>query len=225
MLQLDAVRIQQALARIRTAKSNTFGAAFHRFSVNEPLAEAEVVAFERKHGVVLPSDYRQFITEVGNGGAGPFCGIFPLGMMDASVGGGAKDWAERDGVIGVVGEPFTLESEWNDIAAMPPDSLADSDEAEYELKMEEFEKQYWHTSLVNGAIPICHQGCALRVWLVMTGTQAGTLWEDRRSEYAGIRPVRLRDGTAATFGRWYEEWLDDCAHAPHLPDDARLRRE
>jgi hypothetical protein len=64
--------------------------------------------------------------------------------------------------------------------------------------------------VMNGAVPICHEGCALRIWLVVTGKQAGKLWEDRRSEYGGLRPVRLADGSAATFSQWYNEWLDNC---------------
>ena len=84
---------------------------------------------------------------------------------------------------------------------------------EYDRRMVAFEKTYCGTALINGAIPICHEGCALRVYLVVTGAQAGFLWEDRRAEYAGIRPVRLADGAAATFGGWYEEWLSDCLAA------------
>jgi hypothetical protein len=61
---------------------------------------------------------------------------------------------------------------------------------------------------VNGAIPICHEGCALRVWLVVTGREAGFLWEDRRSDYGGLRRQHLADGSSATFARWYGEWLN-----------------
>jgi hypothetical protein len=45
-------------------------------------------------------------------------------------------------------------------------------------------------------------------WLVLTGTQAGYLWEDRRSEYGGIKPLRLADGSSATFMGSYDAWLN-----------------
>ena len=96
---------------------------------------------------------------------------------------------------------------------MPPEELAERDESEHNRQLDIFERAYWSSSLVNGAIPICHEGCALRIWLVLTGTQKGFLWEDRRSEYGGIRPLRLADGSLATFSRWYDEWLNGCLAA------------
>jgi hypothetical protein len=118
-----------------------------------------------------------------------------------------------EGMVGDLSVPFPLEDEWNDLSGMPADELAGSEQREYDRQMVAFEKIYCRRSLVNGAIPICHEGCAVRVYLVVTGAQAGFLWEDRRAEYAGIRPVRLVDGAAATFGGWYEEWLGECLAA------------
>jgi hypothetical protein len=46
--------------------------------LNPPLREVDVVAFEDVHKVSLPPDFRQVLTEVGNGGAGPLYGVFPL---------------------------------------------------------------------------------------------------------------------------------------------------
>jgi hypothetical protein len=79
--------------------------------------------------------------------------------------------------------------------------------------MDVFQRAYWDGSLVNGAIPICHEGCALRIWLVLTGAQSGYLWEDRRSEYGGLKPLRLVDGSPATFTGWYDAWLNDCLNS------------
>jgi hypothetical protein len=162
--------------------------------------------------VRLPSDYRRFLTSIGNGGAGPYYGVFPLGEMDATF-GGLQPWHEKDDFIGVLSEPFLLETEWNDLTGMPPDELLDSDEAEYDRRVEEFEKRYWNASITNGAMPICHEGCAIRIWLVVTGSQAGRLWRDGRTEHTGIKPLRLADGNIATFAAWYNEWLDQVLEA------------
>lgn len=38
---------------------------------------------------------------------------------------------------------------------------------ELDAMMERFERHYWDPKLMNGAIPICHTGCALRIWLLV----------------------------------------------------------
>jgi len=91
---------------------------------------------------------------------------------------------------------------------MPSEALAHQDRSEYDRQMEIFEWTYWSGSLVNGALPICHEGCALRILLVVSGAAAGYLWEDRRSENGGLSPLKLSDGSFATFAGWYEEWLE-----------------
>jgi hypothetical protein len=100
---------------------------------------------------------------------------------------------------------------------MPPDELLKRDEA-YFRRLDEFDDNYyWHASLMDGAIPICHEGCALRIWLVVTGAQAGHLWQDGRSDRTGVKPLRLLNGGAATFSLWYDEWLEEALREARLP--------
>jgi hypothetical protein len=205
-MPLDASNILASLSRLRSAPPRVFGADVHGFLLNSPLAEPEVLEFERAHHIILPTDFREFLLNIGNGGAGPFYGLFPLGQMDDNF--ALNSWQENDGTVGVLAEPFSLKEAWNDLTGKPKDELADSDESEYQRRVDAFEKTYWGTHLVNGAIPICHEGCALRILLVVTGPQRGFLWEDKRSEYGGIQPLRLTDGSHATFQGWYEEWLN-----------------
>jgi hypothetical protein len=200
-----------ALEKLREHPPSVFGADAHAFQLNPALTEAEVAAFEQKHRIRLPADFRDFLLTAGDGGAGPFYGVFPLGHIDNDF--GIREWQEGDATVGSLCELFPFQEAWNDISQMPDESLADLDEADYEKRMVEFERFYWDRSLVNGAIPICHEGCAIRIWLVINGSQAGSLWEDRRSEYNGLRPVTLSDGNAATFNEWYGEWLAECLRA------------
>jgi hypothetical protein len=196
---------------LRKSKPQVFGVDAHGFQLNPKLSESEVVAFERLHKVTLPQDYRQFLTCVENGGAGPFYGIFPLGKIDDNF--DLRAWQEEDGMVGVLSKPFPLEEGWNDLSALPKEDITDPDKPEYDREMDAFDRMYWNTSLVNGSIPICHEGCALRIWLVITGIQAGYLWEDRRSEQGGLKPLRLADGSSATFEGWYDEWINACMAA------------
>jgi hypothetical protein len=197
---LDAKRVHESLAKLAAANASVFGAESHQFLLNPPLAETEVVAFEHAHSVSLPEDYRHFLTQIGNGGAGPFYGVFPLGKMDHNF--GLQRWHESDGMVGILSNPFPLESEWNDLSGNP------AGEEDFDAMIEQFEKRYWDSSVVDGAFPICHTGCALRIWLVVTGRQAGNLWYDERAELGGVMPLTMDDGTPLTFGAWYQAWLD-----------------
>src|SRR5688572_12593455 len=55
-----------------------FGAAQHAYRFHPPLSIKRVEKFERDHKVSLPKPYRRFITELGNGGTGPYYGVTPL---------------------------------------------------------------------------------------------------------------------------------------------------
>lgn len=100
MNEQSATKLRQQLARLARKHPDVFGADSHDFEVNEPLSEREVAKFERKHGIALPAEYRWFITNVGNGGAGPFYGVFAFGEMDDN------SWSEEDGFVGTLSRPF-----------------------------------------------------------------------------------------------------------------------
>jgi hypothetical protein len=207
-VRLDADRVKSSLSQLRAARSDEYGADSHQFRLNNPVTETDVSVFELRHNIRLPDDYRHFLTLIGNGGAGPFYGIFPLGMMDD--GFTLRNWRENDDFVGVLSEPFRFDSAWNDLSGMPSDDMLGRDEKEYWGMMDEFERSYWGSAVVNGAIPICHEGCALRVLLAVTGEQAGRLWRDRRAEFAGLEPLLLEDGSNATFAQWYLEWMGNA---------------
>ena len=202
MANLDPNYINESLQRLFAANVDIFGANDHRFQFNPPLSDAVVGEFERRHRVSLPSEYRHFITEIGNGGAGPYYGVFPLGQMDG-LGNDFQAWQENDGFVGILSAPFPLSSSWNDLQAKPSDEDLEKDEERYGRELDQFA-----SSLTNGALPICHGGCALRIWLVICGSQTGYLWRDARSEYGGLRPLRTAEDKPATFSAWYTEWLE-----------------
>jgi hypothetical protein len=200
---LDVSALQETIARLQ-------------IQLNAPLSEAEIASFEQKHGIFLPTDYRQFITCIGNGGGGPFYGVFQLGFMDDNF--NMRQWHENDGFVGTLSKPFSFEDEWNDVSGMPKDDLLSQDEDVYRKQMEAFESTYWSSDRMHGAIPICHEGCALRIWLIVSGKQAGKLWEDRRSEYKGLKPGRLLDASQAPFSGLYKEWLDSSFATANQPN-------
>src|SRR5437899_422192 len=79
-------RILEKLEQVRARRLSCFGSEKHGFRLNPPLTEAELDAFEKKNHVRLPNDYRTFLKDAGNGGAGPFYGLLPLEEWDGFCG-------------------------------------------------------------------------------------------------------------------------------------------
>ncbi len=209
----DFAMIREGLCRLResAAPLKVFGSQAHGFRTHPPLPEEVVRDFEARHRVALPQDYRGFLISVGNGGAGPAYGLFKLGEMDD--GFGHKAWTENDGFVGVLSEPFPHTGPWNDLSAEPVyDESRENDpewEDEYQRQLDAWEDHvYWNTANVNGAVPICHLGCALRQWLVITGAEAGHVWDDDRTDHGGLRPLQQGGQERVTFLEWYCFWLE-----------------
>jgi hypothetical protein len=168
--------------------------------------EDELHAFEHEYGVQLPEEYRMFLAHIGRGGAGPYYGLFDFHQMD--VGHGYKAWRQDDGFVGILAKPFPYTDRWNDLSGEPDDELARKDEAEYERQLARFERRYW--AQLDGAIPICHLGCALRQWLVISGPEAGNVWGDDRADYGGLYPLSRQGAKRVSFFTWYRDWLDEA---------------
>jgi hypothetical protein len=117
-------------------------------------------------------------------------------------------WRENDGFVGTLSLPFPHTNPWNDTSGPP--TRTDQSEAEYTRLREAFDRRYYDSSLVNGAFPVCHLGCALRLWLVVTGPEAGNLWEDNRADFNGLAPLQQSGHARVSFGLWYMSWLDEC---------------
>jgi len=189
--------------------AKVFGATTHQFRLNAPLDERTVSAFEAEHRVQLPEDYRGFLLHVGDGGAGPAYGVFRLGQMDD------EQWKENNDFVGVLSLPFPHTLRWNDLTGKPEfDESQEANEgyedAYGELMQAWQDEHYWNTRHINGAIPICHLGCALRDWLVITGPEAGHVWCDNRVDEKGLSPAETGTKERVTFVEWYLAWLDDA---------------
>ena len=195
-------QIREDLTLIRSSKirPGMFGEESHEYKVNAPLSEKDVSAFERRHGITLPDEYRNFLLKLGNGGAGPNYGLFRLGEMDDNF--SSAPWTSD--FVGKLSDPWPHQAEWNDLAGKP------DDECEDEGQIEAFENDYWGTNHVTGAFPISHVGCALRELLVVTGPERGNVWYDARADYAGLNPLKDSKGGRLSFFNWYRRWLDEA---------------
>lgn len=85
----DIAELGDLLRRLRTADAGfrVFGSEQHRYRLGPTLSEGELAAFESANRARLPEDYRRFLAAVGNGGAGPFYGLEPLGTFGRDLAG------------------------------------------------------------------------------------------------------------------------------------------
>jgi hypothetical protein len=119
-------------------------------------------------------------------------------------------WEEGDGIVGALAESFPHQDAWNLAEERLHPGEAFADEHDESAWFDRLDAEYWRPGLVNGAFPICHHGCALRTYLVVTGPEAGRVWFDRRAEYHGLQPHLEADGSHMTFAAWYGRWLGEC---------------
>ena len=204
---LRRIRRDLQALRDRPRSAGVFGSESHGFAIEPPLAEEAVRHFEQTHRISLPADYRRFLIEVGNGGAGPAYGLFRLGEMDE--GHDQGPWHEGDGFVGILAEPWPHTGPWNDLTGRPDDSEFDED-PESEERYLAWDAIYYTPDRVNGAIPICHLGCAYRQWLVVTGPEAGHVWCDDRADEKGLYPLEQDGRERVTFLDWYCSWLAEA---------------
>lgn len=113
-----------------------------------------------------------------------------------------QPWSRE--LVGDLSRGFPHRRAWNLPPAeqQPGPELADD---QLEAWIQQHDRAYFAPGLVDGAIPIAHLGCALRVYLVVTGTLAGQVWTDDRASDGGIHPCE-----PVTFCAWYLQWLREC---------------
>ncbi len=75
-----AVEVIQLVNRAKELDTEyrQYGADIHRYEFNPVVPLSQVRDFERRHNIHLPQGYVDFLTQVGNGGAGPDHGIYSL---------------------------------------------------------------------------------------------------------------------------------------------------
>ena len=77
-LEVAATRGLLDELRGRDTRFRVFGAEKHRYELAPKCDEKEVLAFEGQHDVQLPAEYRDYMANIANGGAGPNYGVKPL---------------------------------------------------------------------------------------------------------------------------------------------------
>ncbi len=199
---MSAEDISERLSRIRgklqhlrsvDASLNQYGAKSHGYRLGPPLGEAQLQHYERQHEVELPYEYRRFLMEVGHGGAGPISGLFPLDSQD-------PECLNMYG--GDLGKPFPWTSSFNPERWQRGDDIGGVEDVEWDSDGN------YVGMFLPGALYLCHLGCAIRNFLIVSGPCKGDVWRDDQASRKGIYPEVDEEGNRLRFLDWYEQWLD-----------------
>ncbi len=215
-----------------------FGTSSHKYKFNNPISKKELEEFENYYDIILPEEYREFICELGNGGAGPYYGIKKLQDSIVEYHREDKNYLKED---------FPHKENWNWSSKLFEifDFLRGNGTgelndyyhkkyllvSEYEVDKEEWEaiklfsgninseiadffenvywREYFSKDIDKGSIDVCEYGCALRFKLIVTGEERGNIWFDERPDTMGISPVKNKVDKKMSFYEWYTSWLDD----------------
>lgn len=195
----DVTRLQAKLTELRRhdTRFQLFGAATHRYALHSCLLESDVQEVEVRYSITLPEDYRRFLLFMGNGGAGPGYGMYPL------------DYSLQHSVrnVGLLKAPFPHSERWN----MTPEDLGLDRDNDYVA----FDKAYFNDTYAQGSLRISTEGCNIYPLLIIAGNERGHIWCDDRSSDGGIYPLSAPhhpDERLSFFG-WYELWLDQSLRA------------
>lgn len=195
-MNIEAIKKRLDELRQADPECSLFNASKHKYLLNKPLAESEVIAFEERFSITLPEEYRSFLILAGNGGAGPHYG----GLEKFEHGLFIDPGHQQESGLLDPSTPFAMTKPWN----MHNDQLADpeSDEAFY--------AEYYDPKWASGLLRICNYGCGVFINLVVNGDEYGNIWVDDRANGGGFYPDKYFGQTGrTTFLEWYMLWLDE----------------
>jgi len=172
-----------ALQRVETCEYPDFFRRRHNFRFNPPASLEQVLAYEAKYGFAFPAGYREFILEVGDGGAGPFYGLkqrftfFGQTLREREGSLGSRPTIYRKAALGEDWKTELLGSGWGEM---------DDDDLE--------------TLFFQGTLSLCDVGCAIEIVLALNGPLAGCVIQ---TDYGFTVPAVWQPSAFLDF---YEEW-------------------
>lgn len=195
--QIERIKIKFQQLRQLDKDFEVFGSEKHKYLFNQTKSEKELLDFEERNSIKLPIAYKEFLKQIGNGGAGPYYGLEPIenGLFaDLDY----KDESE----LNDLSKPFPHIEHWNlDFGEVTDEN----EDAFFKQKDEEYYQNKW----ANGLLRVSNFGCGVSVNLVVNGTEYGNLWIDDRCNEQGIYPnPYIENRERITFLDWYEHWID-----------------
>jgi len=129
-----------------------FGASKHQYRLNPVVSIDKIHRFESQYNVKLPEEYIFFLTMVGNGGAGPYYGLYMLENTNRH-----NEYPDSIGKQALINNELTKEV-WKNTMH----KLEQSDDIEYDEIMNQ---------VYGGLMIIGTQGCTYDNLLMVNGSE------------------------------------------------------
>ena len=168
-----------------------FGSSKHGYKLNPTVTREEVRRFEARWHLTLPDEYVFFLTKVGNGGAGPYYGLYSLENLDRyNEYLGFYDARDKEALPPFIDRNMSPVN-W----ARAMEEMEDiNDDNEYDVRMKQ---------VCSGLLVIGTQGCTYDNLLMWKGSERGKIvyidW-NMEPEYGPFL-------TGLTFLEWFEQYF------------------
>ena len=209
MLKRDEIARILKQARSIDSKCGLFGSAKHKYQLNPPIRASFVRTLEEKYGFTLPDDYFRFITEIGDGGAGPDYGIEPFAdLVKKSQDQYAEKYQEdyRNSLKNAFAPRPMSADEINDFAI--------ATQATYKKNPDKYfiyEKPNDMLCNLDGFYVLGTQGCQWDFGLITAGEMRGKVFvTDNEGAYCLV---------ANSFEEFYQNWLDRISDTEKLKEE------
>lgn len=210
--------IEQILERASRVdkKYELFGASTHKYKLNPPINASFVRSIEEKYGFTFPEDYFQFITEVGDGGAGPDYGIQPFTdfLQEGKDSYSKRYWEEYHYSLAKPFVPRPMEAHEVEEFAIATKEAYERNPDNYLICEEDFETRFCDT---DGYFTLGTHGCQWDFGMIISGERRGQIFDtDNEGAYGFL---------ANSFTEFYQRWLDRLADTEGLQKELEYRRE
>ena len=180
-----AKRILKLLEQARKKDQNLerFGAYSHQYKLKAPASQEAIERFQQQQGIDLPKEYQDFLRWAGNGGAGPYYGIYGVKELEQKLKESHSSRLQSIRQEPVICPKMSGE-EWE--RAVNPEGRGKGETV--------------HP--YAGVLPIGTQGCTLMTGIMTAGPYEGqVVYYDE--DFCGP-PFFVRE---KGFLAWYERWL------------------
>jgi len=186
-------------ARRMDPQLEMFGVADHQYRLGSPVDLAFVRTIEEAYHFRFPEDYVQFITEVGDGGAGPGYGLYPFGYYCTEV-ESTKEAKAREIYLRGLGRELKLlpiESEWLEDFCISKEEYEKNPEKYFQGGKGSFN---WDNDTPYGFFHLGTYGCWRDFGLITAGERYGQVFIHNTE---GAFELEARN-----FEEFYQDWLN-----------------